>query len=476
MAVTTTSKSVSNQGVTGMIKESLREALENIAGQANVLVSPEALKAYSYDGTTSWIHEPDVVVFPTTTGAVSQIMKLANEQKVPVTPRGGGTNISGGSIPIRGGIVLCTTRMNKILAIDKENLTATVEPGVVLQDLTLRLAKDGLFFPPDPQSFLGATIGGIIAENAGGPACIKYGVTKQYILGIEVVLPTGEVVNLGGRTLKNVAGYDLLHIFISSEGTLGVITKAELKLNPLPQASQTVMGSFSDAAVAGESVYRVLENGVIPAKIEFMDNWVINKIEDLMALGLPRNADAFLLFQTDGIEEAAAKEAQKIVEVLEKYGAIDARIARDAEEANRYWLARRAGFAAIYGESKTALCEDVTVPRSRIPDLLRRCKDLHKKYGVEVVVIGHAGDGNLHPTVITDIDNKEHYARALKAVDEIIEATVELGGVLSGEHGIGLEKQKFFNRVTDPVVINMMKGIKTLFDPNNIMNPGKIWD
>ncbi|MEI6154056.1 MAG: FAD-binding oxidoreductase, partial [Deltaproteobacteria bacterium] len=215
-----------------MLKESLIGEFQRIVGKENVLTTPEAMKAYSYDGTTSWQHDPDVVLFPTTTKEISEIMKIANAEKIPVTPRGGGTNVSGGSVPWHGGIVLCTTKMNKILKVDKENLTATVEPGVVLQELTMRLMKEGLFFPPDPQSFLGATLGGIIAENAGGPACVKYGVTKQYILGVEVVLANGDIIHLGGRTLKNVVGYDLLHIFISSEGTLGIVTKAELKLNP----------------------------------------------------------------------------------------------------------------------------------------------------------------------------------------------------------------------------------------------------
>lgn len=345
----------------------------------------------------------------------------------------------------------------------------------MLQDLTLQLAKDGLFFPPDPQSFLGATLGGIISENAGGPACVKYGVTKQYILGIEVVLPTGEIVSLGGRTLKNVVGYDLLHIFISAEGTLGVITKAELKLNPLPPARKTIVAAYDNIASAGESVYRVLENGVIPDKIELIDNWVINRIEEMMPIGLPKDADAVLLFECDGIEEAVSKETEKIVEIAKKYGAKDVKVAKDTDEANKYWLARRAGFAAVFGKAKTVLAEDVTVPRGKIPALITKCKELAKKYDVEVTVLGHAGDGNLHPSIMTDIRNKEHYGRAMKAMDGIIEGAVELGGVLSGEHGIGLEKQKFFNRVTDPVVVNMMKGVKALLDPNNIMNPGKIW-
>jgi len=459
-----------------MINQSLLSELERIVGSKNVLTTPEALKAYSYDGTTNWIHEPDVVVFPTSAKEVSQIMKIANREKIPVTPRGGGTNVSGGSVPIMGGIVLCTTKMNRILKIDKENLSATVECGVVLQDLTLRLAKEGIFFPPDPQSFLGATIGGIIAENAGGPACVKYGVTKQYILGIEVVLPTGEIVNLGGRTLKNVVGYDLLHIFISSEGTLGVVTRAELKLRPLPLARKTIMAVYADVAVAGENVYRVLENGVIPGKIELLDNWIINRIEDMMPMGLPRDADAVLLFEVDGIPEAVDKETEKIVETAKKYGATEVRVAKDQVEADKYWMARKAGFAAVFGKAPTVLSEDVTVPRGNIPAMIRKIKEIAKKYNVEHNVIGHAGDGNLHPSVLTDIKNKEHYERAIKAIDEIIEAAVELGGVLSGEHGIGLEKAKFFRKVTDPVVVKMMQDIKALFDPNNIMNPGKIWD
>jgi glycolate oxidase len=459
-----------------MLKEPLLRELESIVGKENVLTTPESLKAYSYDGTTSWIHEPDVVVFPTTADQISSIMKLANREKIPVTPRGGGTNVSGGSVPIQGGIVLTMTKMNKILKIDKENLTATVEPGVVLQDLTLKLAKEGLFFPPDPQSFLGATMGGIISENAGGPACVKYGVTKQYILGIEVVLPTGEIVNLGGRTLKNVVGYDILHIFISSEGTLGVITKAELKLRPMSPFRKTLMAVYADVSVAGESVYRVLENGVIPNKIELLDNWIINRIEEMMPMGLPKDADAVLLFECDGIPEAVEKEIEKIAEVVKQYGAVDVRIAKDQAEADQYWMARRAGFAATYGKTPTVLSEDVTVPRGNIPAMIRRVKEIGKKYNVENCILGHAGDGNLHPSVLTDAKNKEHYDRAVKAVDEIIEAAVELGGVLSGEHGVGLEKQKFFNKVTNPVVVTMMKNIKNLFDPNNIMNPGKIWD
>ena len=449
---------------------------QKIVGRENILTAKEALHAYSYDATTNWVHEPDVVLFPRNTQEISAIMKIANREKIPVTPRGGGTNLSGGSIPIQGGITLCTTRMDRIIKIDKENLSCTVEPGVVLLDLSNRLAKEGLFFPPDPQSFRGATIGGMIAENAGGPACLKYGVTKQYILGIEVVLPTGEIIDLGGRTLESVVGYDLAHLFISSEGTLGIVTKAELKLVPLPPASKTIMVIYNEAAAAGESVFRVLENGVIPAKIEFMDHWIMNRIEEMMHLNLPTEADAILLFELDGVAEAVEKETEKIVYIVKKYGAREVRIARDQDEANQYWMARAAGFAAAFGKTKTVLSDDVTVPRNKIPAVIRKCKELSQKYKVDVVMVGHAGDGNLHPAILTDIGNKDHYNRAVKAMEEIIQTAVGLDGVISGEHGIGLEKKKFFNKVTDPTVVNMMKGIKSLFDPNNIMNPGKIWD
>jgi len=459
-----------------MINESVLVELQNIAGKEDVLTAREILKTYSYDGTSTWTHEPDVVVFPRTAQEISAIMKLANTHKIPVTPRGGGTNVSGGSIPIQGGIVLCTTKMDKILKIDKENFTATVESGVVLMNFNTRLAAEGLFFPPDPQSFLAATIGGIVAENAGGPAGVKYGVTKQYLLGLEVVLPTGEIIQLGGRTVKNVVGYDLTMLFCSSEGTLGVITKAEFKVNAMPPARKTILAIYDDVAVAGENVSLVLKSGVTPAKIELLDNWLIQRIEEASPLGLPKDADAVLIFEVDGMAEAVEKEAEKIAEIAGQHGAREVRPAKDQDEANRYWMARRAGFAMIFGRAPTVLAEDVTVPRGQIPNLIRKCRELSKKYDLEIVVMGHAGDGNLHPSVLTDIKNKEHFARAENAVEEIIQSALELGGVLSGEHGIGLEKQRFFRRALGSDVTNLMKNIKALIDPNNIMNPGKIWD
>ena len=459
-----------------MIEKRIVDELIRIVGKDDALTEDEDLASYSFDGTTNWVHKPDVVVFPTSPQEISEILKLANKRRIPVTPRGAGTNVSGGSIPIKGGIVLCTTKMNRILKIDKENLMATVEPGVVLMDFNVALAKEGLFFPPDPQSFLAATMGGVIAENGGGPACVKYGVTKQYVLGLEVVLPTGEIMEVGGVTMKNVTGYDLTMLFTGSEGTLGVISKANLVVKPLPQATKTLMVVFDDVAVAGENVYHVLSSGVVPSKIELLDNWVINSIERLQPMGLPKDAGALLLFEVDGVPEAVEKEAKQVEEVCRKYGARDVRVAKDKAEADRYWTARRAGFAAVFSAAPTVLAEDVTVPRNKIPDLIRKVDEVCKARGIEYSVIGHAGDGNLHPSLLTDMRDKESFQKAQEAMGMIIEYAVELGGVLSGEHGIGLEKKKFLKKAMDPIAIELMKGIKKIVDPNNILNPGKIWE
>ncbi len=459
-----------------MLKREIIEKLREIVGEDDILTDPEDLEAYSYDATTSWAHLPDVVVFPRTTEEVSEILKLANENLIPVTPRGAGTNVSGGSVPIMGGIVLCTTKMNRIVKIDKENLVAVVEPGVVLQEFNIALAKEGLFYPPDPQSFLAATIGGTVAENAGGPAGVKYGVTKHYVLGLEVVLADGSVINVGGTTHKNVTGYDLPMLFTGSEGTLGVITKIILKLLPKPPASKTLMAVYSDVAVASDNVHKVLSAGIVPSKIELLDNWVIRSIEEMMPMGLPTDADAILLFECDGIKSAVEEEIKHIEKVCREGGAVDVRVAETQEEAEKYWTARRAGFAAVFRKAPTVLAEDVTVPRDKIPMLVSKCKEVSRKYDLEVVLIGHAGDGNLHPSIMTDIKNKEHYEKALRGMEEIIRYAVEIGGVLSGEHGIGLEKKKFLKEAMDPKAIEILKGIKRVLDPNNILNPGKIWE
>ncbi len=459
-----------------MIDKKIITELRKTVGENAVMTSKEDLNAYSYDGTTTWAHPPDVVVLPTTAEQVSHILKLVNEHRVPVTPRGAGTNLSGGSIPIKGGIVLCTTRMDKILDINKANLTATVEPGVVLQDFNLALAKQGLFYPPDPQSFLGCTLGGNVAENASGPYCVKYGVTKQYVLGLEVVLANGYIMKLGGVTVKNRTGYELMMLFTGSEGTLGVITKITLRLLPMPPANQTVMAVFDDVAVGGQAVSDIMASGVVPAKVEFVDNFVLRRIEEMTPMGLPVEAKALLLIQTDGSPAAVEAETKQIVEILKKSGAKEVRVAKDAAEAAMYWKMRSAGYAATFGAAHTVMTEDVTVPRDRMAEFIHKLEEISERTGFFICYLGHAGDGNLHPSIFTDIRNEEEFARAQKAMEEIFESALSVGGVLSGEHGIGLEKQRFLKRAMDPVALDLMIKIKGILDPNHILNPGKIWE
>ncbi len=458
-----------------MLNREVISQLQKIAGNEAVLTSNEDLYAYSYDATATWSHMPDVVVLPTTVEQISAIMKLATGHKIPVTPRGAGTNVSGGSVPIQGGIVLCTTRMNRIIDINKTNLTAIVEPGVVLQDLNMALAKQGLFYPPDPQSFLGCTVGGTVAENAGGPYCVKYGVTKQYVLGLEVVLANGTIMKLGGVTVKNRTGYELVMLFTGSEGTLGIITKITLRLIPMPRASKSMIVIFDDMIAGGQAVSNILGSGIVPAKIEFVDNFVIRRIEEMTPMGLPIEAKAMLLIQTDGSPAAVEAETQEIVEILKKSGGKDIKIAANAEEAAKYWKMRSAGFAAVFGAAHTVLAEDVTIPRDKLAEFIQKLSEISNRTGFFIQHLGHAGDGNLHPSIFTDIRKEEEFKRAQDVMGEIFETALSMGGVLSGEHGIGLEKQRFFNKAMDPVALELMKKIKGILDPDNIMNPGKIW-
>ncbi len=451
------------------------EALRRIVGNTNALDSIEQLTAYSYDGTNTWSHLPDIVVFPLNAAQVSQVLKYANEHEIPVTPRGGGTNVSGGSIPIHGGIVLCMTKINRIIEINKTNLNATVEPGVVLQDFQAALAKEGLFFPPDPQSYAGCTMGGVVAENSGGPSCLKYGVAKQYVLGLEVALADGTLVKLGGLTPKNRTGYELMMLFTGSEGTLGVITKIGLRLMPAPKANKTVLAVFNDAEVAGETVTAIIASSVLPSKVEFMDNWTFEKFRGVIPDEILNTSQVILLIQVDGLPQTVEAEAQQVAELCRKT-ARQVRVAADAAEADKYWAARRAHFSDISSRAHTIVNEDICIPRDKIAEFIRLGRESAKKFDVPISFAGHVGDGNFHPAVLTDNRNKEHYERALKCVDEIIEIALNLGGVLSGEHGIGLEKQRFLKKAMDPAAIDMMRKIKALIDPRNTLNPGKIWE
>lgn len=450
--------------------------LKRIIGKEGVLTTKEDLNAYSYDATSVWTHMPEAVVLPTTTEQVAGVLKLANEKMIPVTPRGGGTSLSGGPIPIKGGIVLCTTRMNKILEINKDNLSATVETGLVLQDFNNALSKEGLFYPPDPQSFLSCTLGGMVAENAGGPHCVKYGVTKQYVLGLKVVLASGYVMKVGSKTVKNRTGYELVSLFTGSEGTLGVITEITLRLLPLPPARKTIVVIFDDMVVAAAAVTNILSSGVIPAKLEIADNFLIRRIEEIMPVGLPVEAKALLLIQTDGSPATVEADSKQISSILKRSGAKEVRVAKDEAEADGYWNSRKAAQAAIYSTAPSVMVEDVTVPRDKLVEFIQKIEEISQKYGLVIPILGHIGDGNLHPNILTDIKDKENFAKAKEAMAEIFDTALTLGGVISGEHGIGLDKKPFLKKAADPLAIEIMKGIKRILDPNNILNPGKIWE
>ncbi len=451
------------------------EALRRIVGPANVLTTPEELYTYSYDGTATWQHAPEVVVFPESAPQVSEALAYANDHRIPVTARGGGTNVSGGSIPIEGGIVLVTTRMNKILEIRKENLHAIVEPGVILGDFNDELAKQGLFFPPDPQSFAGCTMGGVVAENSGGPSCLKYGVAKQYVLGLEAVLADGRILKLGGLTPKNRTGYELAMLFTGSEGTLGVITKITLRLLPAPKANATIVAAFEDVAVAGQTVSDIIAGTVLPSKCEFIDQWTFDKFRGILPDDVLDTSKVILLIQLDGLPETVAAETRTVEETARR-SARFIRVTESREEADRYWAARRAHFSDISNRTHTLVNEDVSVPRDRIAEFIRRAQESADKYDVPLSIAGHVGDGNFHPAVLSDVRDKDHYGRAMKCVEEIITTALELGGVLSGEHGIGLEKKRFLKQAMDPQAIVIMRQIKDVLDPNHILNPGKIWE
>jgi glycolate oxidase len=365
--------------------------------------------------------------------------------------------------------------MNRIIEINKTNLNAMVEPGVVLQDFQAALAKEGLFFPPDPQSFAGCTMGGVVAENSGGPSCLKYGVTKQYVLGLEVVLADGRIMKLGGVTPKNRTGYELMMLFTGSEGTLGVISRITLRLLPATRANKTIVAVFSDVAVAGETVTAIIASSVLPSKVEFVDNWTFEKFRGLLPDNILDSSQVILLIQVDGLPQTVEAEAQQVVDIC-KSSAREVRVAKDKAEADRYWQARTSHFSDISSRAHTIVNEDICVPRDKIADFIKISQESARRYDVPISFAGHVGDGNFHPVVLTDSRDKEHYQRALKCVDEIIETALSLGGVLSGEHGIGLEKQRFLKKAMDPLAIDIMKKIKDVLDPNHILNPGKIWE
>ncbi|MRI84062.1 MAG: glycolate oxidase subunit GlcD [Nitratiruptor sp.] len=458
-----------------MIEKRDIRALQKIVGSENVKDDRAHLLAYSYDATRER-YEPELVLFPRSEEEVSQVLRYCNQHRIPVVPRGAGSGFTGGALPVKGGVVLALERhMNKIKEIDLKNMVAVVEPGVLNKELQRAVERHGLFYPPDPASQEYSTIGGNVAENAGGMRAAKYGITKDYVMALRAVLPDGSIIRAGKRTIKDVAGYNLAGILVGSEGTLAVITEITLKLIAKPRLSKTMMGIFPTVTQAMEAVYRSLAGGANPVAMEFLDQLTIRAVEEKFHKGLPTDAGAILISDIDGNVEA---EIDYQIELLRHHfqenGASAIQIAKDQEEAANIWFARRNASQAItiYGSKK--INEDVTVPRSELPRYLEEVYRIGERYGVKIPCFGHTGDGNVHTNVMVDGSDPAQVQRGYEAIEEIFKVTIELGGTLSGEHGIGLSKAPFMRMAFSDEELALFRRIKAAFDPNNILNPGKM--
>ena len=458
-----------------MFNQEVLNELIKALGKENVISEKEDLLTYSFDATAAMPRQmPNVVVTPNNTEQVVAVVKIANRYKVPIYPRGSGTNLSGGTIPLEQGIVLSLLNMNKILEIDDENLTAWVEPGVIIQDLNDAVAKYGLIYPPDPGTVTTATMGGSVSECSGGLRGLKYGVTKHYVMGMELVLTNGDVIKWGGKTVKNVTGYDLTALYTGAEGTLGIITKILVKLIPAPEARKSFLAVFDDLNKAGTCISSIIKNKVIPATLEIMDNVTIRTVENFTKAGLPVDAEAVVLIEVDGYKESVMREAEIVERICRECGAVEVKAAESDEERDNIWFARRNALPALAQLKPTTVLEDATVPRSKIPEMLRAIRQIAEKYNLTIGTFGHAGDGNLHPTIVTDYRDKEEMERVEKAVDEIFEAAISLGGTLSGEHGVGMAKAKYLPLEFGEAGVRVLRRIKEALDPDYLLNPGKI--
>jgi len=457
------------------MESAVLDKLKHIVGLPNYLDSPEDKLVYSYDGTPLISYPPRAIVLPQNTEQISQIITLANEEKFALIPRGSGTGLSGGSIPVENGIVILMNRWNKIIEVDKENLTAWVEPGVITAQLHNEVEQFGLFYPPDPGSQTICTIGGNVAENAGGLRGLKYGVTKNYVMGIEMVLPTGEVITNGGKNVKDVAGYNLRDLIIGSEGTLGIFTKILVKLLPKPESAKTLLVQYDSLTHAAETVSEIIANHVIPCTVEFLDRTTVKCVEDFARIGLPDSVAALLLLEVDGYKETVEREAEIIERICKKNNATQVHVAKTEEEALKLKTARRSAFSALARVRPTTILEDATVPRSNLAMLIEKIDAISRKYNLQIGNFGHAGDGNLHPTCLTDERDTEEIRRVEKAFDEIYDETLLLGGTITGEHGVGLAKKQFLEKMITVPALAAMRKIKKAWDPNDVLNPGKIF-
>lgn len=458
------------------VEAKLLKALKAAVGPENVLTSKEDLIPYAFDGTAALKEMPGAVVFVTETCQVSEILRLANETGTAVVTRGSGTGLSGGSLPAPGCVVLCTARMNRILEIDTANLTMTVEPGVTTLEIAEAAERSGLFYPPDPGSMKISTIGGNVAENSGGLRGLKYGITRNYVMGLEVVLPGGDVLNTGNKCVKDVAGYSIKDLFVGSEGTLGVVTKILLKLIPKPAAKRTMVATYAEMDKAAQTVSDIIAAKIIPCTLEFLDRVTIHCVEDFAKVGLPLDCEALLLMETDGHPAAVAEEAGKMEELARKNGAMEVRVAKDDAEAARFAGARRSAFSALARLAPTIILEDATVPRSELAGMVRFVNEVARKHRLRIGTFGHMGDGNLHPTFLTDERNADEIARVHQAFSEIFDEAIRLGGTITGEHGVGLAKKEFLPKFAGDVAIDVMRAFRRAMDPKGILNPGKMFD
>ncbi len=453
---------------------SVYKKLKKICGQSNVTKQKEELLCYSYDATgTSFL--PEAVVFPGSQKETSKILSLASKEQFIVIPRGAGTGMTGGAVPVQGGLVMVTSRMDKILEIDENNFIARVQPGVIVADFHKKVEEKNLFYPPDPASSSVCTMGGNIGECAGGPRAVKYGVTRDYVLGLKAVLPSGEVIQTGVRTAKGVAGYDLTRLIVGSEGTLAIVTEITLKLLAKPAAIKTMAVFFDSMQRAASTVSVILREAVLPRCVEYLDKASIDLIKNYISFDLPDNTQALLIIELDGATTQVVYDAQNIEELCFACNALDVHIAKDQIQAQALWNARKALSPALYKIANNKINEDIVVPVDKIPDMVQIIQELQKTSGLKVVSFGHAGDGNIHCNIMYNKADESEYTRAQKAVDTLFNATLDLGGTITGEHGVGITKMKYLPQETGRTQIELMKGIKKVFDPLNILNPGKIF-
>lgn len=451
-----------------------KERLRACVGEGRFLDDEQSLVSYSYDATPMYQAIPEAVLFPVSTEEVSAIMKVAHEYRIPVYTRGAASNLAAGTVPLHGGIVLAMNRMNRIIELDEENLTLTVQAGVVTKKIHEYVQARGLFYPPDPGSMTVSTIGGNIAQCAGGLRGLKYGTTKDYVLGLTAVLANGEVIRTGGKLAKDVAGYDLTRLLVGSEGTLAIITEAILKLLPAPVYQRVLLAIFDDMRAAARTVSRIIAARMIPGTLEFMDQGTIRVVEEFARIGLPTEAKALLVIGQDGHKQVVDEDLAKIREICMQE-AIDIQVAETEEDIDKIMRARRVALSALARLKPTTILEDATVPRSQLAPMVEKIMEISEKYNVHICTFGHAGDGNLHPTCMTDARNPEEIERVEKAFEEIFAYALELGGTITGEHGVGMAKAPFLEWKVGKAGIDVMKGIKAAFDPLGLLNPGKLF-